>query len=205
GSHGPAGARRRAPPGAPPHAMPAPCQHVRSSAPLDAKKLPPAPKNLLTTCWHCANMALTTHTHKEAGIHEETSVHASRAGRGRGGTRRRGRRLGCVLHYLQGRCRNVVRPYVCKRRGSYQRYPPSESPSHSREGDSGPKLRSWHRTLTDRRLTHMFLIEWWLKEWREKSTFEKILDVVGAIWFIAFGIILPIIAAIDLAYLLWYK
>src|SRR5690606_7216843 len=102
---GPAAGPRRV---RPPHAMPAPCQHVRSSAPLDAKKLPPAPKNLLTTCWHCANMALTTHTHKEADIHEETSVHASRAGRGRGGTRRRGRRLGCVLHYLQGRCRNVL-------------------------------------------------------------------------------------------------
>src|SRR5690606_18430230 len=42
-------------------------------------------------------------THKEADLHEEASVHEGRAGRGRGGIRRRGRRMGCVLHYLQGR------------------------------------------------------------------------------------------------------
>src|SRR5690606_39513066 len=50
--------------GAPPHTVPTPCQHVRTAAPLDAKKLLPAPKNLLTTCWHCANMTLTTHTRR---------------------------------------------------------------------------------------------------------------------------------------------
>ena len=51
----------------------------------------------------------------------------------------------------------------------------------------------------------MFLIEWWLKEWREKSTFEKIIDVIGYVLFIGYWIVLPILAAIDLAYLLWYK
>ena len=49
----------------------------------------------------------------------------------------------------------------------------------------------------------MFLLEWFLKEWREKSTFEKIIDVIGYIWFIAYCIVLPTIAAIELARLLW--
>jgi len=56
---------------------------------------------------------------------------------------------------------------------------------------------------TDRRLTHMILLEWWVKEWKEKSTFEKILSVIGSIWFIAYCIVLPTIAAIGLAQLLW--
>ena len=49
----------------------------------------------------------------------------------------------------------------------------------------------------------MILLKWLAKEWKEKSTFEKILSVIGAIWFVAYGIVLPTIAAIGLAQLLW--
>jgi len=49
----------------------------------------------------------------------------------------------------------------------------------------------------------MILLEWMVKEWKEKSTFEKILSVVGAVWFIAYCIVLPTLAAIGLAQLLW--
>ena len=42
----------------------------------------------------------------------------------------------------------------------------------------------------------MFLIEWWLKEWREKSTFEKIIDVIGYVLFIGYFIFLPALAAL---------
>ena len=50
----------------------------------------------------------------------------------------------------------------------------------------------------------MFLLEWFLKEWKEKSTFEKIIDVIGYVLFIGYWIVLPTIAAIELARLLWY-
>ena len=48
----------------------------------------------------------------------------------------------------------------------------------------------------------MILLEWLAREWKEKSTFEKIIDVIGAIWFIAYCIVLPTLAAIGLAQLL---
>jgi len=49
----------------------------------------------------------------------------------------------------------------------------------------------------------MILLKWLAKEWQEKSIFEKIVDVVGAIWFVAYFIVLPAIIAIGLAQLLW--
>ena|SRR5690606_6072965 len=51
---------------------------------------------------------------------------------------------------------------------------------------------------TDRRLDTMFLLEWFLEEWRKKSTFEKILDAIGYTLFISYTIILPALVFITL-------
>ena len=40
----------------------------------------------------------------------------------------------------------------------------------------------------------MFLLEWFLEEWRKKSTFEKVIDVIGYILFIGYFIFLPALA-----------
>ena len=48
----------------------------------------------------------------------------------------------------------------------------------------------------------MILLDWMAKEWKEKSTFEKILDVAGAILFVAYFIVLPTLVSIGLAQLL---
>ena len=44
----------------------------------------------------------------------------------------------------------------------------------------------------------MFLIEWMIKEWKEKSTLEKILDVIGYILFITYVVVLPALLFITL-------
>ena len=44
----------------------------------------------------------------------------------------------------------------------------------------------------------MILLEWFLEEWRKKSTFEKILDVIGYTLFIAYTIVLPTLVFIVL-------
>jgi len=49
----------------------------------------------------------------------------------------------------------------------------------------------------------MYLLKLLAKEWQEKSIFEKIVDVVGAIWFVAYFIVLPALISIGLAQLLW--
>lgn len=49
----------------------------------------------------------------------------------------------------------------------------------------------------------MNLFEWLMTDWKEKSTFEKILRLVGIAWFIAYCIVLPTLAAIGLAQILW--
>lgn len=42
----------------------------------------------------------------------------------------------------------------------------------------------------------MILLEWFLEEWRKKSTFEKIIDAIGYILAIFYFVFLPALAFI---------
>src|SRR5690606_39761449 len=124
------------------------------AAPLDAKSSGPTPKGLLTLCQHCANMALTktkeVDRRAEDVSRRSSELHHHHASERSGATRRGDRRVGRVLHDLQGSgCGSLQRSSYRRDRGHNPRKKASSASSDSGQGDPGASLWSMHRTLTD--------------------------------------------------------
>src|SRR5690606_27850994 len=123
---------------------------------------PSGPKTLLTLCQHCANMALTktkeVDQHAEDVSRRSSELHHHHASERSGATRRGDRRVGRVLHDMQGSCCGSLQRSSYRRgRGPSPCKKASSASSGSGSGDSGTVVWSVHRTLTTstiRALTH---------------------------------------------------